>query len=490
MVYLKDVTKSYDGEIILNKVNLSFEEGEVVGLVGENGSGKSTLFRILVGEIKADSGTIESTNESIAYLPQFPETDNVSLLKYLVSASHRSDIKHYEIETILSTLGLDELALNTKMADLSGGEKTKAIITGFLLRRTLPTVLVLDEPTNNLDLAGLEWLENFISSFQGSVILTSHDRFFLDRVTTKIVEIAKGSIKSFGGNYSYYKNQKKIEQEALMRQYTAQQKKIKQVKEDIEDYKNRGLQGELTYTSRNPYQRKKARKAAQTSVVRQKKLEKFLASTDFIEKPILRKKYGVSLKTVVPGAKLIIEASKVSKNFGDHNVLKGVSFEVRGNERLWIAGKNGSGKSTLCKIITSEIDADDGSIRFGTNVKWGYLSQQSLINREYTGYEYLRLLGLDTTTSFTTAAHLHLFEDDLRKKIKLLSYGQIAKLDFVRLLVSNYDLLLLDEPTNHLEIETREDIENALKDYHGALIVVTHDRYFIESLGITHILEL
>jgi len=490
MVYLKDITKSYDGLVVLDKVNLSLSKGEIVGLVGDNGSGKSTLFNVLVGNIKPDSGSVDIQSEKIAYLPQFPEFEGISARELLLKISQRAEIAQYEIDTVFARLQMEELILDTNSNYLSGGEKTKITIAGFLLRIMEPTTLVLDEPTNNLDLAGLEWLENFLSQFQGSVILTSHDRFFLDRVTTKTIELSNGKLHTYGGNYSFYRNQKQIEIDSQARKYTAQQKKINQVKEDIFEYKNRGLQGELKYTSRNPYQKKKAQKASRTAIVRQKKLEKFLESEEFIEKPVIRKTYGVSLNTAVPSAKLIIEVENITKNFNDNSVLNNVSFSLHGNERLWIAGKNGSGKSTLCKILVGEITPDNGNVRYGTNVKWGYLSQQTSIDQESTGIEFLKSLSIDMTTVFTTAAHLHIFEDVLRKKIKQLSYGQVAKLEFVKLLVSNFDLLILDEPTNHLEIETREDIENALKDYHGAVIVVTHDRYFIESLGISHILEL
>ncbi len=489
MLNLKDITKIYDEKVVLEKVNIGFNKGDVVGFIGPNGTGKSTLLQIAAGVLYPDEGVVTSHEETIAYLPQYPEFGDLTVADFLTSKLE-SSIESYKIDIALEQTGLSHLEKNQKCTDLSGGERTKLCIASFLLIDPVPTVLILDEPTNNLDLDGLEWLENYILSHKGIVLLTSHDRFFLDKVVTKIVEIDKGKLKTYGGNYTFYKDQKRIEQEALERMYVVQQKKIKRATEDIFDYKNRALQGELKYTSRNPYEKKKAAKAAKVAVVRQKKLENFLESADFIEKSTRQKRYGVTLSGSVNSGKLIVECVNCSKSFTGTKILNNVSFSIHGNDRVWIVGKNGSGKSTLIKIIIGAITQDEGIVRLGSTIKYGYFSQESLIDPESTGVNELKSTGADSTTCYTTAAHLHLFEDDLRKKVAQLSRGQVAKLEFVKLLVANNDLLILDEPTNHLEIETREDIENALIDYKGALLIATHDRYFIDTLGITHTLDL
>ncbi|EKE05193.1 MAG: ABC transporter related protein, partial [uncultured bacterium] len=322
------------------------------------------------------------------------------------------------------------------------------------------------------------------------VILTSHDRFFLDKTVKTILEIKDGNVKTYGGNYSFYKKQKQDEFALLEKMYVVQQKKIHKIEENIAEFKQRALEGELTYTSRNPYQKKKAGMIAKTALVRERKLEKLLASEETLEKPKGRKKFGVDISGSAHSGKLILEVTGCAKSFGEKQIFKDVSFSIRGNEHVWLIGKNGSGKTTLLKIITGNLQPDFGEVRLGNGVRIGYFSQESTLNSENTGINELKLTGADETTCFNTASHLHLVESDLRKKIKQLSRGQLAKLEFVKILLSDINLLILDEPTNHLEIETREDIENALSVYKGAILVVSHDRYFVETIGVDQVVEL
>lgn len=478
MLVLNDVSKSYGDKQILNNVSFSLNKNEVVGLVGENGAGKTTVFKLIAGLDKADDGNIDKKSEVIGYLPQNPEFNNKTVGEFLVTS------EDYKIDIALEKLGLEGIGRDQKCESLSGGQKTRLYIASLLLMEPTPTTLLLDEPTNNLDIEALDFLESFVKSFRGSIFLTSHDRYFLDKVANKILELKNGEIKVYGGNYSFYKKQKWIEKEAFEKKYIAQQKKIEQVKEDIRKTEDKAKQGEIEFSSRQPYQRRKIAKGAKTAVVRKEKLEKFLESEEFLERPEKRKDYNFGFEGETHSGKLILEISKVTKSFGAKKLINDISFSVRGDEHVLIAGTNGSGKTTLLKLITGELERDSGEITFGAGVKFGYFSQDFIHqNLNNTGIEELKSSGANATDCYTFASYIHLNESDLHKPIKALSRGQVAKLEFAKLLLSNNELLILDEPTNHLEIETREEIEEALKGYKGAILVASHDRYFVESLG-------
>jgi ATPase subunit of ABC transporter with duplicated ATPase domains len=489
MLTANDVSKTYDGRVILNNINLTLNEREIVGLVGSNGVGKSTLLKILAGEEQPDTGVIYRNNDIIGYLPQDEDISNVSIREFFLNKDIVKGFE-YKVDMNLERVGLSDLDMNMNCGNLSGGQKTRLYIAAQLLQDPEPTVLILDEPTNNLDIAGLEWLEGFIRDFDGTVLLTSHDRYFLDKVVTRIVELDKGELRSFGGNYTFYKEQVSIEKEAQLRMYTSQQTKINRIIEDIHEYKQKALHGEHKYTSRDPYQKKKASKAARTAIVRQKKLEKMLSGEDLVQKPELRRSKDLPFEGGNPEGKKVCEVINITKSFDNHLVLNAVTFAVFGKERLWIKGPNGSGKSTLLNILTGKETQDKGEVKIGSNIKVAYFSQELNVNPEITGIEELMSTGADATSCFISADHMHLVENDLRKKLKHLSRGQIAKIEIIKLLLGEFNLLVLDEPTNHLEIETREDIENALKQYKGAMIVASHDRYFIEQIGISTVFEL
>jgi len=489
MLILKDIAKTYDGKTVLKKIDLSFSTGDVVGLVGNNGEGKSTLFKIIAGEVAPDTGQVDKHNESIVYLPQHPAFGNLTVNKFLAAKLPDPDLS-YKIDIALQTVGLAGIVVSQNCNDLSGGEKTKLYLASLLLSDITPTVLLLDEPTNSLDLDGLEWLERFIKTFKGIVLLTSHDRFFLDGTVSKTLELKDGCIKVYGGNYSFYKAQKLQEADILQRKYTVQQKKITRIEADIVDRKQKALRGELKFTSRDPYEKKKASKSARAAVVREKRLDKLLKSEKLIDRPKTRKKYGVDITGFVPSGKFILEVANCSKNFGTKNIFSDISFSLRGTERVWVVGKNGSGKSTLLKIVVGQLQPDSGEVKFGTHIKTGYFSQTTSLDLDSTGIIELQSTGVDQTLCYTTASYLHLTESDLRKKIGQLSTGQLAKLEFAKLLLSDNQLIVMDEPTNHLEIETREDIEEALQEYKGSVLVASHDRYFIERIGVDKIVEL
>lgn len=484
MLDLKNISKTFEDKTVLDSVSLSLNK-EVVALMGNNGAGKSTLFKIITGEIEPDSGSIQ-TDETIGYLPQQFDFGEFTIERFL-----DTDKPEYEIDIIFAQLGLSYLDKNKETKDLSGGEKTKLYLAGLLLSEPKPTFLLLDEPTNNLDLEGLLWLEEFIANFDGTVFLISHDRALLDEVVDRIIELDNGMITQYGGNYSFYKEQKSIAMQAYERMYNLQEKKIENIEEDINTIRSKTLQGERKFGSGDPYQRRKIRKAAQLGASRRAKLEKFLVSDDKLEKPNDRRNYPFHFSGDTYTDKFILGMKNVTKCYGGKFILDHVSFSLFGVQHLWLSGPNGSGKSTIIKLLMNQLTPDSGTVEIGSNVKIGYFSQESDFHKESnTMIDELLSLGAMKTDIYKYAKFLHLDSDDVVKPLFTLSRGQRIKVEFIKLLMGDNHILLLDEPTNHLEIDTREQIEEALRYYEGAILVVSHDRYFLEKIGIDRQIEI
>ncbi|NTU46547.1 ABC-F family ATP-binding cassette domain-containing protein [Candidatus Roizmanbacteria bacterium] len=479
MFQLHDISKTFGERQVLRHCNLTIDKGEVVGLVGKNGAGKSTLFQIIMQEIKPDAGSVQ-ISESIGYLPQYPTFGKEETVAKLFR-----QYQEFEIDTVLHTVGLTTIPRAQNIMLLSGGEKTRLFLAKIVIANPAPTLLLLDEPTNNLDLAGLLWLEEFIATFEGAVFLTSHDRQFLDNAIDTTIELRDGELKKYGGNYSFYREQKEIEQEAYERQYDAQQKKIKRIEEDISRMEIRARTGEKEFGSRMPYQRRKIRKSAEQMASRRKRLEKFLHSEKKLEEPEKRMSSYIRLSGKTPSGKILLHIKKLSKSFENRLIIADFDATVTGTEHVWISGNNGSGKSTLLKIIMDELSPDSGSIEKGVGISIGYYSQErDDLDSENTILDELTKMGLTPTESYKVAINFRFQRNELMKKIKELSIGQRAKVSFAKLTAGNYQLLLLDEPTNNLEIETREVIEDALRNFRGALLIASHDRYFLEQIGI------
>lgn len=482
MISVADLSKSFHEKEILNNVSFSLKNNEVVGLVGKNGVGKSTLLKILMGEIKADAGKIETGGEIIGYLPQFFDFGDQTIEDFL---QQNDSLLEYKIDKVLGLLGLSKVNRNQKANELSGGQKTRLYLASVLLQE--PTFLVLDEPTNNLDLDGLLWLEDFIKQFKGCVFLTSHDRAFLDNTVDQILEMDGGKVKSYGGNYTFYREKKLEEAKAYLQKYKQNIDEIKRLEELIIEKQNR-IQKLAKDKGRDHerfekgfFQNRATKKAAGSKGG----LESRLTRIEKLEKPKNGINYPFGFVGATPNDKFIVGVKNLSKEFSGREIIQDVSFSVIGHQHVWLAGANGSGKSTLLNIILGNLLPDDGGIALGADVSMGYFSQDiENFDLEKTGVEELRSLGIPEPECFKAAAALHLSATDLKKQIKELSRGQIAKLGFVKLLMSSNQLLILDEPTNHLEIETREEIEEALKGYLGAILIASHDRYFLEEIGI------
>ncbi len=489
MFILQNITKSYNDHLVLKDVSLSVSAGEVIALIGANGVGKTTLLKLLLGEIEPDEGHITNHQEIVGYVPQEPIN-----IEKTVEASFGS-IELWRIDYALNLVGLEQLSHDRVLNELSGGQKTRVAIAQVLAQDPEPTVLLLDEPTNNLDAEGLAWLESFIARFKGAVLLVSHDRHFINSVATKIIEIANGTTRQYGGNYDFYKEQKAVEIQAEQDRYdkSLSEKKRLEKAARLQSEKSQHAHSHIKRADNDKYQRDFFRNRVASKLGQQaKNLETRLEKLEDVDKPAIDKHYTFSLGGTTHANKLIVQLQDVAKAYGTHKVLSGINLEVRGNTHVHVKGRNGSGKSTLLRLIAKQFKPDTGSTTYGSDVTIGYFSQ------DIDGLDYKKsaLDNLSTQSSTTDEAiyrqarSLGLDAEDLRKMPSELSRGQQAKLAFTKLLLANHDLLILDEPTNHLDIPTKELLEGALVDYKGALLVASHDTYFINKVRVTQEIEL
>jgi ATPase subunit of ABC transporter with duplicated ATPase domains len=485
MFALQHIHKSYADKIILEDINFAVNSGEVIALIGENGAGKTTLLKILLGQVQPDSGTVSHGNEMVGYVPQEPILGNT------VGASFTKDVEPWQIDLALETVGLSEQPRSKVVSQLSGGQKTRLALAQVLtLQRT---ILLLDEPTNNLDGEAIVWLEQFIKRFQGGVVLVSHDRTFINGVADKIVELRGGTLKQYGGNYDFYKAQKEIERQTELQRYETALEEKRHLEKAIASQQEHGQHAHkhIKRSDNDKYQRDFFRNRVTVKFGQQARaLEKRLEQVDDVERPETVRDYTLSLAGEVQSSKLVLRLENISKSYGKR-VLEAVSLEIRGNERLHIKGVNGSGKTTLLQIAASLVKPDEGAVIVGERIHIGYFSQDiDGLDYSLTGYENLQSTEASPTAIYREARSLGLNEADLRKRPNELSRGQQAKLGFARLLLGSNNLLILDEPTNHLDIPTRERIEAALKNYRGAILMASHDKYFADTLRISKTLNL
>lgn len=488
MLSLQNISKSYGDKLVLDDINLSLQDGEVVALIGENGSGKTTLLKIIRGDLAPDSGRVVG-KAAIGYVPQVPARESVTVLKSL------GDIAPWQADYALERVGLTGEYKNKVIRDLSGGQKTKVALAQVLAQSPEPTALLLDEPTNNLDADGLAWLERFVNSFRGLVLIASHDRTFINKVAGKILEIKGGRIREFEGNYDDYKQQLALERLTEERKYEksqAEKRKLKNLRTAKMSHMQKSEGGKYVKEKHEDKMSfKTAKAAAQSNFGKQlRAIDSRMAQIEDVSKPDDVKTYRARLGGEVPIHKLIIRAEGLTKSY-DRLIFEGVSLEVRGRERWLVEGANGSGKTTLLKILAGVIPADSGEVKLGESVRIGYFSQDIHgLDATRSAIDNLEDSSQATQDLYQQARSMGLKEAELEKTPDQLSRGQQAKLAFVKLLASDLQLLILDEPTNHLDIVTREVIEDALSRYSGALIVASHDRYFVEKLDIKRTLKL
>ena len=508
-----NIDKTFVDNHVIKNASFHIEDYEKAAIVGINGAGKTTLLKIIPGGLPADAGSVTlAKDKTFGYLAQHQAVDSENsifdelltvkqevldlesairqteadmknaegealdlLLKKYADMTHRfEDINGYacksEITGILKGLGFEEDEFGKKVATLSGGQKTRVALGKLLLQK--PDLIMLDEPTNHLDLNSIAWLETYLLNYRGAVIIVSHDRYFLDRIATKIIEIDNGVVSSFGGNYSDYAVQKEHLRTEQMNAYLNQQREIKHQEEVIDRLKQ--------------FNREK-------SIRRAESREKMLDKIERLDKPVeVRADMKLALTPHRTSGNDVIAIEGLSKRFDSHQLFENVSFEIKRGEHVAVIGDNGTGKTTLLKIINELVPMDSGSIRLGANVEIGYYDQEhhvlhmdkTLFEEISDDYPYLT----NTEIRNTLAAFLFTGED-VFKKISALSGGERGRVSLAKLMLSEANFLILDEPTNHLDITSKEILETALNAYEGTVLYVSHDRYFINKTA-SRILEL
>lgn len=511
-VGLSNVKLNYGFKNILDGVTFQFNSGDKVAIVGENGTGKTSIFNLIAGTEKPTSGSVSKRKDAtVGFLTQIPPEANTPIsvrdflrsvygdieqlqeqmckLEYLMADPNISQV---ELDKVMNSYGrvqeaflnkggyeveanIDKMAANLKVTELlnqdysslSGGQKTLVCLARLLLQK--PNILLLDEPTNHLDIPTLGWLEDFIKGYSGSVVLVSHDRYFLDKTVNKIFAIDGGKIKNYYGNYSYYVEQRALEREVQEQTYITQQKKISNMEDTIRKNRTWGAQSS-----------EKAYRVA-------KQLERRIDEMDKVERPKTQKDIALNFNQEFRSGKDVLKFEDVMFTYpGSEDILLcGASMNLEYQDKVCIIGNNGSGKSTVIKLILGELAPEDGQITFGSNVKVGYLPQH--VHFEYEDVtvleEFKKHFEGTLTRAYSALASFHFFGEEVNKKVSSLSGGEKVRLKFAELVQNNVNLLILDEPTNHLDVRNREILEEALSNFDGTLLFVSHDRYFINKVA-------
>ena len=513
----KDICKSYGIRVVLKNITFSINEGDKVGIIGANGEGKSTLFKIITKELSQDSGEVFiDKNKTLGYLSQnlalnsekniyeealsvFDELLNIesklSSLEIKMSepydekkaSYHEKLIKDYttlqdlyshkggyvykgEISRVLKGLGFTENDFYKSINTLSGGQKTRVALCKLLLRK--PDIILLDEPTNHLDLEAISWLEDYMKNYKGTVLVISHDRFFLDSVTNNTFEVIGGKVECYNVPYTKFIDLRKKNYETKLKAYNLQQAEIKRQEEINEKFRS--------------FNREKSIRAAESREKVLEKMEKIEAPTH--SKEASKIKFEASVKSGYD----VLHIENMAKSYGDKSLFSNLNLDLKRGEKVALIGENGRGKTTLFKIIMDKVEADKGVKVLGTNVNVGYYDQeQSDLNLDKTIIDEVwdDFPNLTTSKLRSYLASFLFTGDDVFKVINTLSGGEKCRINLLKLILSKSNLLLLDEPTNHLDIISREALEDAILEYDGTLMVISHDRYFLNKV-ISRILEL
>jgi ATP-binding cassette subfamily F protein 3 len=474
MLQVKNLTIEYS-RILFKNISFLIGSNEKVGLVGLNGCGKSTLLKIIMGIEVPDGGAIVSLKEKIEYLPQeFEFKKDQFVGEYIEGLVHYKKEEMWKVKKVLNKLDLGAIDEFQHIHTLSPGQKMKFYLAKMLVNE--PTILLLDEPTNHLDINGIIWFENFIKEFSGIAIIISHDREFLNSTVNKIFEIDEQNLYIFEGNYDDYLEQKETFKEERALQYRLQERKREQL-ENLLERARKIADG-------------KKRSSAVSSAKR--RIEREVTSVE-VQKYKEQKIHDLKLTGHVHNSKLVLRLKGVSYSYDStKKLLENVNFEMFGKEKVWLYGQNGIGKSTLIKLITGDLIPSNGKITIGENLRWTYFSQEhNSLPPEMGLHEYfLEQTRVDYNSSFGVLNKFLFTKEMFQTKLRNLSPGQRSRLFFAIFSLSEYDFLILDEPTNHLDIQTKEVIEEALRNFRGAIFLVSHDRYFVRSIGIDRIITI
>lgn len=508
-----NISKSFGTDVIIKSCSFNIEDHEKAAIVGINGAGKSTLLKIITGIEPADTGLVTlAKDKTLGYLSQQQNlnSDNtiydelLSVKQYILDMEAQlrsienqmksaddtaletlmkkySDLNHEfelnngyayksEITGVLKGLGFAEEDFTLNVNTLSGGQKTRVALGKLLLSK--PDIILLDEPTNHLDMESISWLENYLLNYSGAVLIVAHDRYFLDKIVSKIIELDNGNATVFSGNYTDYASKKAILRNMQLKEYLNQQREIKHQEEVI--------------TKLKQFNREKSIKRAESR-------EKMLNKMEFVDKPeILNDKMDIKLEPNVISGNDVLTVDNLTKGFDGTVLFDNISFQIKRGERVALIGSNGTGKTTILKLINGIIPADSGSIYLGAKVNIGYYDQEHhVLDPDKTIFDEIRdaYPDLNNTQIRNTLAAFLFTNEDVFKYIKDLSGGERGRVSLAKLMLSNANFLILDEPTNHLDITSKEILENALNSYTGTVLFVSHDRYFINSTA-TRIIEL
>lgn len=498
------ITKTFLTDIILNDVSFHINDNEKAAIVGINGSGKSTLIKIIMNELEADSGEVIIRKDiSIGYFAQNQEYDSgksildemhnarpevAELARRLDDLSVQMDnadstgieplIKQYdqarhrfeqlggysyesEITGVLKGLGFNEEDYCQPVRSLSGGEKTRVALAMMLLKN--PDLIILDEPANHLDMNSIQWLEGYLANYKGAVLVVAHDRYFLDKIAAKVIELRQTKCSVFQGNYTEYSKKKQAALDALMKQYLNQQAEIKHQEEVIAKLKS--------------FNREKSIKRAESR-------EKMLDKIERIDKPVEENtKMNLLFKPRIQSGNDVLSVKGLSKSYGAHELFSDISFDIKKGEHVAIIGDNGTGKTTILKILMGAASSG-GQVKFGTNVHVAYYDQEhQVLHPEKTLFEEIQdtYPDMNNTQVRNVLAAFLFTNDDVFKQVKNLSGGERGRVSLAKLMLSDANFLLLDEPTNHLDIDSKEILEHAVNNFEGTVLYVSHDRYFINT---------
>lgn len=510
---LNNVSKAFGTDVILENISFHIEEKEKVAIVGVNGAGKSTLFKIITGELSLDSGeVIMPKSAAMGYFSQSLEIDStktiygelltvfepimlieqqlrdmetqmsqksgeeleILMTKYSELSHKMEEMDGYSYQSrlrgVIKGLGFSDDESGQTINELSGGQKTRVALGKILLKA--PDILLLDEPTNHLDIDSLRWLEDFLKNYMGAVVIISHDRYFLDRVAGKVIEIENKKAKEYFGNYSYYAEKKMIDREISYHQYISQQKEIKRQEEVIKKLRE--------------FNREKSIKRAESREKQLEKIERISAPEN------LPDKMRLTIKPLKESGNDVLFVEDLSMAFDGIPLFNNITFDIKKGEKAALIGPNGIGKTTLFRIILSKLKAKKGSVKLGSNVIIGYYDQeQADLNLTKTIFDEISDTYPDLTiTQIRNVLAAFVFTgDDVFKTIGTLSGGEKGRVALAKIMLSNANFLILDEPTNHLDINSKEILEQALQNYEGTVLYISHDRYFINSTA-SKIIEL
>ena len=513
ILQVKDICKSFGTDIILSDVSFHIEAGQKAAIVGINGAGKSTLLKIITGELQADSGSVmiqkDATTGILTQTQNLTSTNTIydevlsvkadilameenirrieHSLKDLTGDDLEAAMNRYsrlnqefenangyavrsEITGCLKGLGFTDEEFSKKVDTLSGGQKTRVALAKLLLSK--PDIIMLDEPTNHLDMDAIRWLETFLGAYKGAVIVVAHDRYFLDKIVSKVIEIENTHVRSYEGNYSVFAEKKKQLRDAQIKQYFNQQREIKHQEEVIEKLKS--------------FNREK-------SIKRARSREKMLEKIERVELPKeINAEMDIRLEPNILSGNDVLTVRHLAKGFDGVSLFKNVDFDIKRGEKVAIIGANGTGKTTLLKILNGILEPDEGSFKLGAKVFTGYYDQEHhVLDPNKTVFEEIQdtYPDMDNTRVRNVLAAFLFTGDDVFKLIRDLSGGEKGRVSLAKLMLSDANLLYLDEPTNHLDIISKEILEQAVSSYKGTVVYVSHDRYFINKTA-TKIMEL